>query len=69
MSHPISKKIGRELASFHAFRRFPESVPQNEARTPLINFVGGHARDMLNDGWPWVRTVNGQEKRLAGRES
>ena len=46
--HPILKKIGRNAAGFHAFRRFRESVPQmSEARTLLIDSWMGHAnRDM-----------------------
>jgi len=46
--HPILKKIGRESAGFHTFRRFRESILQmSEARTLLIDFWMGHAnRDM-----------------------
>ena len=46
--HPILKKMGRELAGFHTFRRFRESILQmSEARTLLIDFWMGHAnRDM-----------------------
>jgi len=46
--HPILKKMGRELASFHTFRRFRESILQmSEVRTLLIDFWMGHAnRDM-----------------------
>ena len=46
--HPILKKMGRESAGFHAFRRFRESILQmSEARTLLIDFWMGHAnRDM-----------------------
>ena len=42
--HPILKKIGRESAGFHTFRRFRESILQmSEARTLLIDFWMGHA--------------------------
>ena len=42
--HPILKKMGRELAGFHTFRRFRESILQmSEARTLLIDFWMGHA--------------------------
>lgn len=42
--HPILKKMGRELAGFHTFRRFRESTLQmSEARTLLIDFWMGHA--------------------------
>jgi integrase len=42
--HPIFKKMERESAGFHAFRRFRESVLQmSEARTLLIDFWMGHA--------------------------
>ena len=42
--HPILKKIGREAAGFHTFRRFRESILQmSEARTLLIDFWMGHA--------------------------
>jgi integrase len=46
--HPILRKMGRELAGFHTFRRFRESILQmSEARTLLIDFWMGHAnRDM-----------------------
>ncbi len=46
--HPILKKMGRESAGFHTFRRFRESILQmSEARTLLIDFWMGHAnRDM-----------------------
>jgi hypothetical protein len=46
--HPILKKIGRESARFHTFRRFRESILQmSEARTLLIDSWMGHAnRDM-----------------------
>ena len=46
--HPILKKMGREAAGFHTFRRFRESILQmSEARTLLIDFWMGHAnRDM-----------------------
>ncbi len=60
--HPILKKIGRESAGFHTFRRFRESIPQmSEARTLFIDFWMGHAnREMsgrygkqLLDNVPW----------------
>ncbi len=36
--------MGRELAGFHTFRRFRESILQmREARTLLIDFWMGHA--------------------------
>ena len=42
--HPILKKMGRESAGFHTFRRFRESILQmSEARTLLIDFWMGHA--------------------------
>ncbi len=42
--HPILKKMGRELAGFHTFRRFRESILQmSEARALLIDFWMGHA--------------------------
>jgi len=42
--HPILKKIGRESAGFHTFRRFRESILQkSDARTLLIDFWMGHA--------------------------
>jgi integrase len=42
--HSILKKIGRELAGFHTFRRFRESILQmSEARTLPIDFWMGHA--------------------------
>jgi hypothetical protein len=42
--HPILKKIGRESAGFHTFRRFRESILQmSEARTLLIDFWMGYA--------------------------
>ena len=46
--HPILKRMGRELAGFHTFRRFRESILQmSEARTLLIDFWMGQAnRDM-----------------------
>src|ERR1700730_8944974 len=46
--HPILKKMGRESAGFHTFRRFRESILQmSEARTLLIDFWMGHTnRDM-----------------------
>ena len=42
--HPILKKMGREPAGFHIFRRFRESTLQmSEARALLIDFWMGHA--------------------------
>ena len=42
--HPILKRLGRESAGFHTFRRFRESILQmSEARTLLIDYWMGHA--------------------------
>ena len=42
--HPVLKKMGRETAGFHIFRRFRESILQmSEARTLLIDSWMGHA--------------------------
>ena len=47
--HPILKKMGRELAGFHTFRRFRESILQmSEARTLLIDFWMGHANGEMS---------------------
>lgn len=42
--HPILKRMGRESAGFHIFRRFREAILQmSEARTLLIDYWMGHA--------------------------
>jgi len=42
--HPVLKKMDRETAGFHIFRRFRESILQmSEARTLLIDSWMGHA--------------------------
>jgi integrase len=47
--HPILKKMGRESAGFHTFRRFRESILQmSEARTLLIDFWMGHANGEMS---------------------
>jgi hypothetical protein len=57
-SHPILKKMGRESAGFHTFRRFRESILQmSEARTLLIDSWMGHAN----------RDISGQVLK-AGRQ-
>jgi integrase len=47
--HPILKRMGRESAGFHTFRRFRESILQmSEARTLLIDFWMGHANGEMS---------------------
>jgi integrase len=47
--HPILKKMGRESAGFHPFRRFRESILQrSEARTLLIDYWMGHANGEMS---------------------
>jgi hypothetical protein len=42
--HPILKKMDRESAGFHPFRRFRESIlHRSAARTLLIDYWMGHA--------------------------
>jgi len=55
---------GRESASFHTFRRFRESIPQmwREPRLSILrvgrarDISGRYGKQLLNNGWSWVRT-------------
>jgi integrase len=47
--HPILQEMGRELAGFHTFRRFRESILlMSEARTLLIDYWMGHANGEMS---------------------
>jgi integrase len=47
--HPILKRMGRESAGFHIFRRFREAILQmSEARTLLIDYWMGHANGEMS---------------------
>jgi integrase len=47
--HRILKKMGRESAGFHPFRRFRGSILQrSEARTLLIDYWMGHANGEMS---------------------
>jgi integrase len=65
--HPILKKMGRESAGFHTFRRFRESILQmSEARTLLIDFWMGHANREMSGRYGKQLLDNAQWRRDCG---